>query len=162
MKSQKSVGRAFTDVWEAFSKGFSHRNADFRLAGLLPTFGERVFATKRGKNLVRQAPWTPGAHKGVPLRRAQEAAGGPSWSRATTQLTTQPQWERTNDFTRKSSPRAPQRAPKNEGLLRKSASKTRSSESFGIRMRDGTRYVAPSSRERLSPPFRSVFPADSN
>ena len=75
MKSQKSVGRAFTDVWEAFSEYFSHRNADFQLVGLLPTFGKCFFATKSGKNLVRQAPWAPGAKKGIPLRRAQEAAG---------------------------------------------------------------------------------------
>ena len=73
MKSQKSVGRAFTDVWEAFSEHFSPRNADFQLAGLLPTFGERFFATRRGENLVRQAPSAPGAQRGVPLRRAQEA-----------------------------------------------------------------------------------------
>ena len=72
MKSQKSVGRAFTDVWEAFSEYFSPRNADFQLAGLLPTFGERFFATKEGKNLVRQAPPAPGAKRGIPLRRAHE------------------------------------------------------------------------------------------
>ena len=72
MKSQKSVGRAFTDVWEAFSEYFSLRNADFQLAGLLPTFGERLFATKGAKNLVRQAPSAPGAQRGVPLRLAQE------------------------------------------------------------------------------------------
>ena len=97
MKSQKSVGRAFTDVREAFSGYFSHHDADFQLAGLLPTFGEHFFATTKGENLVRQAPLARGPQKGIRLRRAQEAAGVPSWSRAAAQSP----WERTHDFYQK-------------------------------------------------------------
>ena len=79
MKRQKSVGRAFTDVWEAFPEYFSHRNVYFQLAGLLPTFGERLFAKKRGENLVRQAPWAPGLKRGFlcgALKRPREGHPG--------------------------------------------------------------------------------------
>ena len=80
MKSQKPVGRAFSDVWEAFSEQFFDRNADFQLAGLLPTFGKRFFAEKRGENLVRQAPLAPGPERGSlcgALRRPREGQRRP-------------------------------------------------------------------------------------
>ena len=68
VKSRNPVGRAFPDVWEAFSETFPHRNPLFQLAGLLPTFGECFSAPKRVENLGRQAPLRKGFPKGVPLR----------------------------------------------------------------------------------------------
>ena len=119
MKSQNPVGRAFSDVCEAFSEYFSHRITDFQLAGLLPTFGERFFARKRGKNLVRQAHWAPGTRRGSfcgALRRPRGDQPGAG-------LLLGHNGSELMIFTTKSSPRASQRAPENANLLRKSASK---------------------------------------
>ena len=67
IESQNPVGRAFTDVCEAFFEPFPLRIPVFQLEGLLPTFGEHFFVQKGSKNLVRQAPLRQGAPRGGPF-----------------------------------------------------------------------------------------------
>ena len=116
MKSQKPVGLCFPDVCEAFLGTISYRIADSQLGFVLPTFGEHFLAPKRVKNLGRQAPLHRGSQRWIrlaPLGRCQnKQVCGP-----------------------------PSR-PKNDGNIRKSASKTRPPDFFVIRMRDGIPHPA--------------------